>query len=444
MSTATTYCRLTVLAPRTRVDVALPADIPVAELVPMVLELVGEPAPGRPPRPWRLRGPAGGPLPAAATLAQLGVLDGEMLRLSPDGAAPAPPVFDDPVDALADTAAPMRAAQRRCLAALVLVVAGAAAAVLATGGIVGGLVAAAAAVVAVVAAGRLDDDRTAALVAAVAAVPLAAAAGWALLPAASGAARLLLAALAAGVTAAAGQVTVRVLAPALVAAVTAAVPTMLGCLAVIWFDAPPAATAVGVGVLAVVLGPLVPRAALRLSGLPRPVVPADGGELTDPDRDADVLPPDELAERAALARGYLAGLVAGCATVAAVGALAGAAATGSWAGPVLAGITAGVLGLRSRGFADPTPTCALLATSAATATGLVALLALADPVLAAPIGAAVLLLAAAAAVASLHRTRPAGSPVARRAVDFLEYGLTIAAVPVALAAMDLFTLASRI
>ncbi|WP_214408325.1 EsaB/YukD family protein, partial [Pseudonocardia lacus] len=84
MPTATTYCRLTVLAPRTTVDVALPADIPVAELVPMLLELVGEPLPGRPPRPWRLRGPAGGPLPPAATLARLGVLDGEVLRLSPD------------------------------------------------------------------------------------------------------------------------------------------------------------------------------------------------------------------------------------------------------------------------------------------------------------------------------------------------------------------------
>ncbi|WP_408004648.1 hypothetical protein, partial [Pseudonocardia lacus] len=82
--------------------------------------------------------------------------------------------------------------------------------------------------------------------------------------------------------------------------------------------------------------------------------------------------------------------------------------------------------------------------AAATAIGLVALLAAADQVLAAPLGATALLLAAAAAAAALHRTRPAGSPVARRAVDFLEYGLTVAAVPVALAAMDLFALASGI
>jgi type VII secretion integral membrane protein EccD len=199
-----------------------------------------------------------------------------------------------------------------------------------------------------------------------------------------------------------------------------------------------------VAVLALVVGPVLPRVALRLSGLPRPVVPADGGELTGADRDADVLPPDELAERAALARGHLAGLVAGCAAVAALGAVAGAATAAGWAAPTLAGITAVVLGLRARGFADPAPTCALLVASAATAAGLVTLLALVDATLAGPIGAAVLLLAAAGAVAFLHRAAPVGSPVARRAVDFVEYGLTIAAVPVALAAMDLFALASRI
>ena len=45
----------------------------------------------------------GGPLPAEATLTELGVLDGELLRLAPEGPAPASPVFDDPVDALAAT-----------------------------------------------------------------------------------------------------------------------------------------------------------------------------------------------------------------------------------------------------------------------------------------------------------------------------------------------------
>ena len=99
------FCRLTVLAPRQRVDVALPSDVPVAELVPMVLELVGEPGRAIAPQPWRLSGIVGGPLPAAATLGELGVLDGELLRLGPALPVPAAPVFDDPVDAVAAGAA---------------------------------------------------------------------------------------------------------------------------------------------------------------------------------------------------------------------------------------------------------------------------------------------------------------------------------------------------
>src|SRR5688572_12954172 len=95
------YRRLTLLAPRATVDVALPSDVPVAELVPMVLDLVGEPVFGVRPVPWRLTAAAGAPLPPGASLAELGVPDGELLRLAPDVPPPAPPVFDDPVDALA-------------------------------------------------------------------------------------------------------------------------------------------------------------------------------------------------------------------------------------------------------------------------------------------------------------------------------------------------------
>ncbi|MCE3554233.1 EsaB/YukD family protein, partial [Pseudonocardia sp. RS11V-5] len=98
-----TYRRVTVLAPACRLDVALPADLAVAELVPMVRELLGEPVPaaGRAPLPWRLDGAAGAPLPPGATLAQLGVHDGELLRIGPAVAPPPPPRFDDLPEALA-------------------------------------------------------------------------------------------------------------------------------------------------------------------------------------------------------------------------------------------------------------------------------------------------------------------------------------------------------
>src|SRR6478735_3702015 len=161
------FCRLTVRAPRQRVDVALPSDVPVAELVPMVLELVGEPGRGVAPRPWRLSGIAGGPLPVAATLGELGVLDGELLRLGPATPVPAAPVFDDPFEAAA-----------------VLAVAVATAVLLGAGGpgsVPAALLAGAGAVAAVTAAGRLAQRGGPGLARGVglAGGVLAAAAGWA-------------------------------------------------------------------------------------------------------------------------------------------------------------------------------------------------------------------------------------------------------------------------
>jgi type VII secretion integral membrane protein EccD len=453
------YCRLTVLAPRARVDVALPADVPIAELVPMVLELVGEPARGARPEPWRLSGAAGGPLPAAATLGELGVLDGDLLRIAPDAAPPAPPVFDDPVDALAATAGAARAGDRRFRAAAVLAVAVAAGAVLAgVAGPGGTLLATAAAVVAVVHAGRLarraelrieggtaggtgEDDplRLAAVTAAVAAVPLAAAAGVAALPGSSAAAQLLLAVVAAGSTAAAAQIVLRVVAPALVGVVVAAVPVGLAAVAALRFGVTPPAAAAGLVALALAAVPLLPRAALRLAGLPRPLVPADGEELVDADTGPDLLPPDELAERADLARGYLAGLTGGCAALAAVAALPAATATG-WTGPVLAGVTVAVLGLRARSYADPAPARITLVSAIAAGIGLAALFALQAGAGGRAAVAAGLLAAAAAGAVTITRTGPIGSPVTRRAIDLLEGLLVAVAVPLALGAMNLFGL----
>jgi type VII secretion integral membrane protein EccD len=449
------YCRLTVLAPRARVDVALPADVPVAELVPMVLELVGEPLFGLCPQPWRLSGTAGGPLPPGATLAELGVLDGDLLRIAPDAPAPLPPVFDDPVDALAATAGAAAVRDRRFGAVAVLVVAGAAAVLLAgwpaaAGTAVPVVVAALGAALAVGHAARLarrgaagvpdeGPEHAAAVTAAVAAVPLAAAAGWAALPAASGAARLLVAAAAAGAVAAAAQIALRVVAPALVGVVVAAVPAGLAAVAVLRLDVAPAAAAAGLGATALVAGALLPRAALRLAGLPLPVVPADGSELVDADDGPDQLPPDELAERADLARGYLAGLAGGCAAVAAVAALP-AAAAGGWAGPAFATVTVAVLGLRARSFADPAPARSLLAGAVVAGVGLAAVVVpQVDPAVRI-VAAAGLLVVAACGIVAVGRTTPVGSPVVRRAVDMLENLLVAAAVPLALGAMDVFRL----
>ncbi|MDT7616583.1 MAG: hypothetical protein QOF00_4030 [Pseudonocardiales bacterium] len=435
------YCRLTVLAPRQRVDVALPADVPVAELVPMLLELLDEPTrPSGPwrPDPWRLTGAAGGPLPTAATLSELGVLDGELLRIGRDAPPPAAPVFDDPVDALAAGAGTGRD-DRRFGSAAVLVVAAAAAALMAGAGPGAGVAALPAATAAVAALAytahlvrgsgpTLGVAHTAAL----AAVPLAGAAGWTAVPPGSAP---LVAVAATGTAAAVAQVLLRVVAPVLVGTVVAAVLAAGGVVGVQLGQVPTAASAL-VAAVAVVAGPLLPRIALRLAGLPRPVVPADGSELGD--ADVDVLPPDELAERADLARGFLAGLAGACAVVAAAGAVL-AATAGGWAGPSFAGVVVVVLVLRARCYADDAP--ALVTVSAAIGAGVV-LAALAAPASSAVRAAAAvaLLVVAGAGLVAAGRATPGASPVSRRAIDLVEGLLVAAAVPLAFAAMDLFGL----
>ena len=445
------FCRLTVLAPRHRVDVALPSDVPVAELLPMVLELVGEPERGRStrPQPWRLSGVAGGPLPAGATLAELGVLDGELLRLGPAAPAPPAPVFDDPVDAVAAGADVACARDHRFEAAAVVAAAVAGAGLLAAAGpgsVPSALLAAVAAVTAVAAAGRLAhregaDPALAHRVArsvALAGVALAAAAGWTAVPGAPGPVPLMTAAVAAGIAAAVAQLLLRVVAPALVGAGVVAVVIAAAVLAV-RLGATPTVAATAAGALAAVAAPLLPRAAIRLAGLPRPVVPADGSELSGDDAS---LPAAELAERGDLARGYLAGLSGAASAVAACGALA-AASTGGWAGPTFAGVTMVVLLLRARGFADASP--ARTALAAAIVAGAGVAVAVAAP--GSPGGLAacmVLLLGAAAGAAMLDAaargTRPELSPVLRRSIDLAEGVLVAASVPLALAAMGLFGL----
>lgn len=443
-----TYCRLTVLAPRANVDVALPADVPVAELVPMVLELVGEPAPRQRPESWRLSGAAGGVLPASASLAELGVLDGELLRIGPDIAPPAAPVFDDPVDAMAATTA-SRAGEHRFAAAAVLLAALAAAVLLAGAagsvatlliavlGVVGALAHTAVLARQTLIAGASDAANGAAHTAALCAVLLAAGGGWAVMPGPEIGPHLLLASVAAGVAAAVAQVVLRVVAPVLVAIVTASVWIAAGVLA-LRLGAGSAAAAAGVGALALISAPLLPRAAVRLAGLPRPIVPADATELVEADNGPDILPPEELAERADLARGFLAGLVGGNAVVTAAAAVVAAGAA-SWSGPAFAGVVVLVLLLRVRGYADAAPARTSLLAAVGTGTTL-AVLAVVQVEEARAAAAGALLLVVAAGVTVMGRGRPVGSPVLRRAVDLLEGLLVAAAVPLALGAMDVYQL----
>src|SRR4051794_11217251 len=110
--------RISVLAPTTRVDVALPGDVPVAELLGVLVEMTeraGEvETPGRrrdavrsADRPagtaWTLAPLGGAPVDPRETLDGLGVLDGDQLVLRRRAEAAPAPLYDDVVDAVAES-----------------------------------------------------------------------------------------------------------------------------------------------------------------------------------------------------------------------------------------------------------------------------------------------------------------------------------------------------
>ncbi|MFF4323011.1 type VII secretion integral membrane protein EccD [Streptomyces sp. NPDC001568] len=103
MNTAgsTGFRRVTVVAPDSRVDVALPEDLAVADVYPELLRLTRPPQPVGAPTGFHLVRRSGAVLDGARTLAAQQVLDGEVLSLRPFAESLPPAVFDDVCDAVA-------------------------------------------------------------------------------------------------------------------------------------------------------------------------------------------------------------------------------------------------------------------------------------------------------------------------------------------------------
>jgi len=95
-------CRITVVAPRMRLDIAVPADVPLAALVPTLLLHTGEQAveAGAAHGGWALQRLGEPPLDTNGTCAGLGILDGDIVYFRPRAAAAPEAVFDDPVDGI--------------------------------------------------------------------------------------------------------------------------------------------------------------------------------------------------------------------------------------------------------------------------------------------------------------------------------------------------------
>ncbi|MGL5857223.1 MAG: type VII secretion integral membrane protein EccD [Angustibacter sp.] len=102
-ATATQPRRVTIVAPHTRVDLALPLQATVAEVVLQAVDLVGaeDGASGGAAGGWLLGRLDGMPLEPGRSIAASDIGDGDVLYLTPRSARLPPALFDDVVDAIA-------------------------------------------------------------------------------------------------------------------------------------------------------------------------------------------------------------------------------------------------------------------------------------------------------------------------------------------------------
>ena len=443
------FSRVTLVAPRTRIDVALPADVAVADLLPMLLDLARERSQDGGSRHggWCLARLGELAMDPSRTLAAAGVLDGDLLQLRRRSELPPPPLFDDVVDAIAvaspDSYRPWTPRTARALGQVaggLALVTAAVALFLAGPGLGPAITAGGAAVLAVALGGvvtRVFGDHGTGVLVAAAGLPSAFVAGLYTVPG-TGIDRpnLLLACTFVLVVAAGAVLVLGTGATPFVAAAAAAALGAGAALVGTLVAHPVAGIAAGTASVTLAALPLLPRLTIQLARLPIPQVPRGADDLK-----ADTGFPDYAAieRRAGLAHEYLTGLIIGCGAVAATCAVL-LAASGRAAGILLGVIVTLVMLLRARSYPNGTQAIALLVAGMLAAAGLVtSWMAGAGGVeLNLWIFTTLAVLGAAALVLGVVFPRQRFSPVLRRSVDVTEAVLIAAVLPVALAVMDLY------
>jgi type VII secretion integral membrane protein EccD len=449
---AADLCRVTLVATRGRFDVALPATMPLAYLLPTLLRQAGEELPdaGVGHGGWALQRLGGWPFDTGQSASALGIQDGEVLYLRPRRQELPPPVFDDVVEAIGWTLA--ERTQRWSPAATRVAALIGTGALLAIGAVVlllagppwpvpaavAGLVAALLVLSAGAVSRALGNAAAAALLGCAAVPyallagllgllgrdPLGAVTGPALVTGASiGLIALVLAIAAVGggepVFLAAGLVAVVVFVAGLVAGHTSVAGV--------------AAVAVG---LVFLIGPAMPATAYRLARLPAPFLPATAEDLR---RASTTLPGARLSERSLVADRYVTALLAGAAVVIAGAAPLLAAAPG-WAPSTLAGSAALLALLRTRLFTGRAQRIWLLG-AALSATGSFAVFVsthLAARSARAGLTVALLLAALVVVGVAVRPERP-GSPPRARLLDILEIVVAVATIPLVLSVLGVYS-----
>jgi type VII secretion integral membrane protein EccD len=450
---AADICRVTVVGPRTRVDLALPVNVPFAELFPGIAHFAGLDAAAiaEAPEGWALQRLGDPPFEPPATPAQAGVADGELLYLRPWMTALPPVASDDIADEIAgvhDGPGRWGARDGRRVAL------GAGAAALAAGVLVmlragppwpvpamsAGLLA-----VLLLAAGaavsRAAGDAGAGAVLGYAALPYAFAAGvlapLRTLPLTHVSALAMLAGLALVMTATliAATTIAHGMAVFFGVAIAAAFGIAGAALAYLWPGLTAAGAAALVAAPALALTPLIPAVAFRLARLPLPPVPASAEDLRD---DAFIAGPGvDVRSRARAADQFVTGAVSGLGLLGA-GAGIVLALGRSGLAPVMCAALACALLLRSRVFRGRAQRLWLVIPGYGSLTWLAVVLAGRSMRIAGP--DLLVLIAATVIVVGTGIWLPAHrpSPFWGRAADVCDTAMIISLVPLALGVAGIF------
>ncbi|MES4902280.1 MULTISPECIES: type VII secretion integral membrane protein EccD [unclassified Streptomyces] len=326
-------CRVTVRAPATSIDLAVPADVPVVDLLPTLVRYAGDDLAeqGLEHGGWVLQRLGGEPLAEDSSLESLGLLDGETLYLRPRTDALPEVRLDDLVDGVATTMADRpfgwtATISRRLLLGTLILTLAAGLAVLSIPGPPAELRALAAAVTGALllggaaSASRAVGDAEAGAALGFAAVPYFALAGWLLPGGDLGGphphqvlgSRLLAASAAAAGGAMLAVALVVAFAALFVAAVAVAAAGVLAAVLMMTADLSAAHAAGLVSLAAVLFGAFVPSMSFRLSGLRMPPLPTNAQQLQE---GIEPHSPAAVAARTVVADGWMTGLYAAAGTI---------------------------------------------------------------------------------------------------------------------------------
>ncbi|MFI5777171.1 type VII secretion integral membrane protein EccD [Nocardia sp. NPDC051570] len=475
-------CRVSVIGGNTQLDVGLPTSVPIASFIGELVALIES----RNPDPaeaeedsatlhtghWTLARLGREPIPPHRTLTEAEVYDGELLVLRSVSAKESPALFDDVIDAVSrltadsfrgwsPSAARWTGLVSGVLAVVLAVLLSAASrshgqelvpAFLAAGVGIATMVAAA------IAARKYADTRSATWLA-LAALLLLGTGGGLFVPGPIASPHLLLGFSVLLVAAAVGYRATGIGATLFSLAITVSIfGAIASAVRMIWEPAfPRIAAGLLVGALVVISS--VPRLSAVLARLPVPPVPTAGAAIDPADHEprptiegigaigATALPSAVgLGRRAEAANRYQSGILAGATMAAVLGAVGAADPLNSarWQGIALAVVTAIILALRGRSFADLTQAGTLIAGGAVTVCGVLAGLGLGDERYLVP--AAGVLLAFAVAVVFFGVIGPhiEISPVQRRMGELFEYLLIVLVIPLVLWIMGVYAMARNI